>query len=81
MGLLIVGLLLAGLKLAGVSPVAGWSWWWLSLPFVGAVLWWHFVDASGITKKREMDKMDARKEARRQKNLDHLGLGGRDRQR
>jgi small Trp-rich protein len=51
------------------------------LPFGGALLWWWYADSSGLTKRREMDKMDARKEDRRRKNLDALGLDPKKRRR
>ena len=76
-----LGVLLILLKLLGVGPVAAWAWWWVLAPFVGAVLWWAWADASGYTKRREMDKMDARKEARRQKAMNALGQGEKDRRR
>jgi small Trp-rich protein len=75
MWLLVVGLLLLIAKVAEFGPAAGWSWWIVGAPFVGAVLWWRFVDASGITKRREMKKMEERKEQRRERSLEALGLG------
>ncbi|MDY0746095.1 TIGR04438 family Trp-rich protein [Paucibacter sp. R3-3] len=76
-----LGVLLILLKLLGIGPVAAWAWWWVLSPFAGAVLWWAWADASGYTKRREMDKMDERKEARRQKAMNALGQGEKDRRR
>lgn len=75
MWFLIVGVLVLLLKLAEVDPVTTLSWWWVAAPFVAAVLWWEFADRSGYTKRKAMDRMDERKEARRQKSLDAIGKG------
>ena len=75
------GVLLILLKLLGVAPVAAWAWWWVLAPFAGALVWWWWADASGYTKRREMDRMEERKEARRQKAMAALGQGEKDRRR
>lgn len=75
MGLLIVGLVLLGLRLAGVEPVASWHWLWIALPFAGAAAWWSWADASGLTRRRVERKLEERKQARRQRDIDALGLG------
>ena len=61
MALLIVGIVLLALKLAEIGPVAAWSWWLVLLPFGLAAAWWGFADATGLTQRRAMDKMDERK--------------------
>lgn len=71
---LLLGLLLVVLKFAAIGPVGDWSWWLVLSPFAVAAAWWQFADAVGLTKKREMDKMEARKQERRRKNLAQLGL-------
>lgn len=81
MWFVVIGVLLILLKLIEFGPVAGLSWWWVLSPFLLAVLWWEFADKSGYTKRKEMDKMDARKEARRQRSLDALGQGEKQRKR
>ncbi|EHR71613.1 hypothetical protein BurJ1DRAFT_2790 [Burkholderiales bacterium JOSHI_001] len=73
----LVGVLLLVLKLTHIDPVATWSWLWVLLPFGLAVVWWQVSDAMGLTRQREMDKMDARKEARRLKSMEALGLNTR----
>ncbi|OWQ93182.1 hypothetical protein CDN99_01400 [Roseateles aquatilis] len=75
MWFLVIGVLLILLKLAEVGPIAGLSWWWVLSPLALAVVWWEFADKSGYTKRRAMDRMDERKEARRQKSLNALGQG------
>lgn len=74
MALVIVGLLLIVAHFAGIGPMADWPWWTFVVPFVGAVAWWFFSDATGATQRRAMRKMDERKEARRLRSMDHLGL-------
>ena len=75
----LLGVALLALKFAEIGPVAGWDWWVVLLPFVAAVLWWAFADKTGLTKKREMDKMEERKQARRRKSMVALGLNPRER--
>jgi small Trp-rich protein len=70
---LLLGLILLGLKVWGLAPVAAWPWWAIGLPFLSAVLWWQFVDSSGLTQKRQMKKMDQRKQARRDKAMAAMG--------
>lgn len=77
MAFLIVGVLLLVLKLAELGPVAGLSWWWVLTPFGLAIAWWAFVDASGLTQRRAMDKMEQTKQERRERNLEALGMGSR----
>ena len=81
---IIIGVLLIVLKVAGVSPMADWNLeftgdlWKLVLPFILALIWWGWSDASGMTKRREMDRDDERKAERRARNIANLGLGPKD---
>ncbi len=79
MYLVVLGVLLLVMKLAEFGPLAQWSYWVVLAPFAGAVVWWSYADASGWTKRREIDKMEERKRERRRKNLDALGLGEKGR--
>jgi small Trp-rich protein len=74
MAFLIVGLLLAALKVAEFDPVAGWSWWTIAIPFGLAVLWWTFSDATGMTQRRAIRKMEEKKVERRRRDMESLGL-------
>lgn len=74
MPLVIVGVLLLALKLAEIGPVANWSWWIILGPFGAAAVWWQIADATGLTKRREMDKMEVRKQERRDRALEALGI-------
>ncbi len=81
----VVGVILILLNLLGIGPVGEWTWtlggdlWKFALPFVFAVAWWTWADSSGLSKRREMERMDEKKEARREKNMDALGLNTRSR--
>lgn len=74
MAFLILGVLLLAMKMGGYGPVADWSWIWVLAPFGAAVLWWTFADSSGLTKRREMEKMEQRKVERRKRDMAALGL-------
>ncbi len=79
---IVIGILLIVLKLAEVGPVAGMAWWWVLAPFALAAAWWAYADGSGLTKRREMDKLEDKKKERRQKAMDALGInrGRQDRE-
>jgi small Trp-rich protein len=62
------------LKMLEVDPVTGWSWWWILGPFGGAVVWWAYADSSGLTQRRAMKRMEERKVARRERDMNALGL-------
>ena len=85
MWLVVVGVLMLIMNFAGIGPIGAWTWadrWWaMLLPFLLAVLWWSWSDWSGLTRRREMDKIDAKREARRQKSLDALGLQDKNKRR
>jgi small Trp-rich protein len=77
----ILGLLLVVAKTTEFGPVADWSWWIVLAPFGVAAVWWQFADSTGITKRREIDKIEQRKQERRAQALAALGIDHRrDRQ-
>ncbi|MCB2022097.1 MAG: TIGR04438 family Trp-rich protein [Burkholderiaceae bacterium] len=75
MYLVLLGTALLLLKLLEYGSVGGWSWWVVLAPFAGAAVWWAWADASGYNKRRAMEGMEAKKAARRQRNMDALGTG------
>ena len=81
----IVGVLIILTNLADIGPFAGWTWnitgdlWKFCVPFVLAALWWVWADKSGLDKRREIEKMEARKKARRTENLAALGFDEKSR--
>ena len=79
MAFIILGVALLIMWLADFGPVAAWPWWGVLWPFAAAVVWWWWADATGWTKRREMEKMDAKRDERRRKNLDALGMDAKGR--
>lgn len=75
MYLVLLGVVLLLLKFLEYGPVAGWPWWVVLAPFAGAALWWAWADASGYNKRRAMEGMEAKKAARRERNMEALGTG------
>ena len=75
----LIGLALCGLKAAEIGPFAAWSWWAALSPFALAAIWWFVADATGLTKKRAIDRMEERKVARRKRDMEALGLDTRKR--
>lgn len=71
---IVLGVLLVALKLADIGFAVEWSWWAVLSPFGLAAVWWAYADSSGLTKKREMDKIEDKKAARRRKNMEALGI-------
>jgi small Trp-rich protein len=70
---LIAGVLMLLMKYFEFGPVANFSWWIVLAPFGLAVAWWAWADATGYTKRREMDKMDKRKQDRLDKQHEAMG--------
>jgi small Trp-rich protein len=68
-----LGLVLLALKYLEIGPVANWSWWWCLAPFAVAVVWWQWSDSTGFTKKKAMEREDARKQARLDKHKLDIG--------
>ena len=71
---LLIGIVVLTLKYLEIGPVATLSWWIVLLPFVLAVAWWAWADASGYTKQKEIDKMAKRKQHRIDKQRDAMGM-------
>jgi small Trp-rich protein len=81
----VLGLVLIGLNVADVGPFGRWNWeffgdlWKFCVPFVLAIIWWIYSDKSGLNKRREMQRMEDKKKARREQNLEALGMDARSR--
>jgi small Trp-rich protein len=74
MALVILGVVLLALKLLGLGPIAGWSWWWVVLPFALAALYWQFADSVGWTQRAAMRRADEKVKRRRDERRDALGI-------
>ena len=77
MYLLLVGIILLAMKYLEVGPVAMWSWWGVLAPFGLAARWWAWADYSGYTKRKAVERENARKQARLDKQREQLGLGAK----
>ena len=76
-----LGLMFLLMKYLEIGPVAEWSWIWVLSPFALASAWWAWSDASGYTKKRAMERENARKNERIRKNREAMGTIGKSRKR
>ena len=74
MYLLGVALLLTLLKYLEIGPVATWSWWWVLLPYGITALWWAWADSMGYTKRKEVEKIEQRKQDRINMHKEALGM-------
>ena len=74
MGFLLIGIAATLMKYLEFGPAAGWPWYVVLSPFGMAAVWWWWADASGYTKRVEMQKMDKRKEARIEKQRVAMGM-------
>jgi small Trp-rich protein len=71
---LFIGVIGILLKYLEIGPVATLDWWIVLTPFAMAVAWWWWADSSGYTKKKEMEKMDKRRQERIDKQRDAMGM-------
>ncbi len=69
-----LGILLLALKYLEIGPVATWSWWIVLAPFGLAVAWWSWADWSGYTKKKAVERENAKKQARIDKSREAMGI-------
>jgi len=76
MAFVLIGVLFIVLRLAGWAQFHkddSWAWCIILSPFALAVVWWAFADKSGLTQRKAMDALDAKRAARRDKQLEALG--------
>lgn len=74
MWFLMLGVLGVILKYLEIGPVAQWSWWVVLIPFALALAWWAWADWSGYTKRKIIERENARKQARIDRQRSNLGL-------
>jgi len=74
MWFLFLGLLGVALKYFEVGFVAQWSWWVVLIPFALAIAWWAWADASGYTKRKVVERENARRQARIDRQRSQMGL-------
>ncbi len=68
-----IGILLLLMKYLDIGPVANWDWWECLVPFGLAMAWWAWADGSGYTKRKAMEREDARRQARIDKHRADIG--------
>ena len=71
---LLLGIVAGALKYLEIGPFATLPWWMVLSPFGMAVLWWWYADSSGYTKRKEMEKMDKRRDDRIEKSREAMGM-------
>jgi small Trp-rich protein len=69
-----LGLMLLLLKYLEIGPAARLDWWMCLIPFGLAMAWWAWADSTGWTKKKAMEREDARKQARIDKHKIDMGM-------
>ncbi|MFO1269514.1 MAG: TIGR04438 family Trp-rich protein [Rubrivivax sp.] len=76
-----LGVILLVMNWTGVGPPANWDFnllgdlWKFAWPFVAAVIWWGYSDATGRTQRKAIERMEQRKVERRDKAMEALGMG------
>ena len=68
-----LGLLLVGMKYMEFGPVAAWDWWVVLAPFGLAMAWWAWADSTGYTKRKAMERENARRDRRIERNREAIG--------
>ena len=79
MYLLGIGIILLAMKYLEIGPVATWGWLVVLSPFALAVVWWTWADWSGYTKRKAVEKENAKKQARIDKAKEAIGTNTRKR--
>ena len=74
MWFLMLGVLGVVLKYFEVGPAGQLSWWIVLTPFALALAWWSYADWSGYTKRKVIEREQARKQERQDRHLSHLGM-------
>ena len=69
-----LGLVLLAMKYLALGPVAEWDWWIVLLPFGLAIVWWAWADSTGYTKKKVVERENARKQERVDRTREALGM-------
>ena len=71
---LLIGIVGLALKYFEIELVSSLDWWLVASPLGLAVAWWLWADASGYTQRKEMKKMDNRRQKRIDKQRKSIGL-------
>jgi small Trp-rich protein len=80
MWLIWLGVAMIVLKLLEISVFATLSWWWITVPFLVAFLWFELVERRlGMDKKKAFDEIDKIKKRRIERALEADKSRGRGR--
>lgn len=71
---LLIGIVMLALWYLEIGPVAAWPWYVVFAPFALAVVWWWWADWSGYTKKKVVERENARRKARVDKSREAMGV-------
>ena len=71
---LLLGIALMVMKYFQFGPVANLSWLIVLSPFALAAAWWAYADRSGYSKRKEIEKMDKRRDDRIEKQREAMGM-------
>ena len=71
---LLLGIALMVMKYFQFGPIANLSWLIVLSPFALAAAWWAYADWSGYTKRKEIEKMDKRRDDRIKRQRDAMGM-------
>lgn len=71
---LLLGIALVFMKYLELGPVASFSWLIVLSPFAMALAWWWYADSSGYTKRKEVEKMEKRRDERIDKQRAAMGM-------
>ena len=71
---LLIGIVAGALKYFEIGPFTALPWWMVLSPFGMSVLWWWYADKSGYTKRKEVEKMDKRREDRIENSREAMGM-------
>lgn len=74
-----LGVALIALKWLGFPGIGTMAWGWVLAPFGVAAAWWAFADATGVTQRQIMARMQRQASERRRAQYERLGMRiGRD---
>ena len=75
MWFVLIGVAALVAKLMEYGKFASMPWWQVAVPFGLAVAWWAWADATGYTKRKAMEREQAKKKERIERQREKLGIG------
>lgn len=59
-------------EIANVAGISEMSWWWVIGGFALSAAWFAYADGSGLTRRKAIERMEQRKQARLDKQREAL---------